>query len=44
MVNGIEPNSNRCSLCRTEICEARERRQIADNVDEEGLGGEDKVH
>jgi len=28
MVNGIEKNSNRCPLCRAEICVARERRWI----------------
>ncbi|KAI4933493.1 uncharacterized protein J4E92_003160 [Alternaria infectoria] len=28
LVNGIEKNSNRCPLCRAEICDARERRRI----------------
>ena len=28
MINGIQKNSNCCSLCRAEICEARERRRI----------------
>ncbi|KAI4712274.1 hypothetical protein J4E89_002540 [Alternaria sp. Ai002NY15] len=28
LVNGIERNSNRCPLCRAEICDARERRRI----------------
>jgi len=28
MINGIQKNSNRCPLCRAEICVARERRRI----------------
>jgi len=28
LVNGIEKNSNRCPLCRAEICDARELRRI----------------
>ena len=28
LVNGIEKNSNRCPLCRAEICDARERCRI----------------
>jgi hypothetical protein len=43
MVNDIEPNSNRCPLCRTENCESRERRRIVEGVDEDDLG-EDEVH
>jgi hypothetical protein len=44
MVNGIGHNSNCCPLCRTEICDARERRRIADQVEEDETGDEDETH
>ena len=43
MVNRIEPNSNRCPLCRADICEARERRRVVESVLEDVTRGEDDI-
>lgn len=44
MINGIEPNSNCCPLCRSKICEARERRRVVDHAEADGMHAGDARH
>ena len=39
MVNGVEPNSNLCPLCRVNICRSRERTSIVQAEDGEAADG-----